>query len=72
MYKVSYLDRNGFIVVNDDVIMVFDYYSDPSHILTMCQNIILKNRLSFSSPPMSEAILTKAFTRLPRITSAYM
>lgn len=33
MYKVSYLDRNGFIVVNDDVIMVFDYHSDPSHTL---------------------------------------
>ncbi len=31
MYKVSYLDRNGFVVTNDDVIMVFDYYSDPAH-----------------------------------------
>lgn len=33
MYKVSYLDRNGFVVTNDDVIMVFDYYSDPAHAL---------------------------------------
>lgn len=33
MYKVTYLDRNGFIVTNDDVIMVFDYYTDPSHAL---------------------------------------
>lgn len=33
MYKISYLDRNGFIAVNNEVIMVFDYYSDPSHAL---------------------------------------
>lgn len=33
MYKVTYLDRHGFIVTNDDVIMVFDYYTDPSHAL---------------------------------------
>lgn len=33
MYKVSYLDRNGFIVVSDDAIMVFDYYNDPAHAL---------------------------------------
>ncbi|MCM1349113.1 MAG: hypothetical protein NC338_06825 [Firmicutes bacterium] len=33
MYKITYLDRNGFLAVSDDVIMVFDFYSDPSHAL---------------------------------------
>lgn len=33
MYKVTYLDRSGFIVVNNEAILVFDYYSDPSHAL---------------------------------------
>lgn len=33
MYKITYLDRNGFIAQNKDVIMVFDYHTDPSHAL---------------------------------------
>lgn len=33
MYKISYLDRNGFVVTTDDVIMVFDYHTDPAHTL---------------------------------------
>lgn len=33
MYKVTYLERNGFIVESDEVILVFDMHSDPSHAL---------------------------------------
>ena len=29
--KVTYLDHSGFMVTTEDVIMVFDYYRDPSH-----------------------------------------
>ncbi len=33
MNRVTYLDRLGFAVTTDDVIMVFDYFTDPSHAL---------------------------------------
>lgn len=33
MNRVTFLDHSGFIVTTDDVIMVFDYYRDPSHSL---------------------------------------
>lgn len=33
MSKVTYLDRDGFMVETDKVIMVFDLYKDPSHAL---------------------------------------
>ena len=29
--RVTYIDHSGFMVVTDDVIMVFDYFRDPSH-----------------------------------------
>lgn len=29
MNRVTYLDHSGFIVTDDNVIMVFDYYRDP-------------------------------------------
>lgn len=29
--RVTYLDHSGFMIADDDVIMVFDYYRDPSH-----------------------------------------
>lgn len=29
--RVTYLAHSGFMVETDDVIMVFDYYRDPSH-----------------------------------------
>lgn len=38
--KITYLDNSGFVITNDDVIMVFDYYRDPSHSL----NHILGNK----------------------------
>lgn len=31
--KVTYLDNSGFVITTDKVIMVFDYYRDPSHSL---------------------------------------
>lgn len=31
--KVTYLDNSGFLIATDDVLMVFDYYRDPSHAL---------------------------------------
>ncbi|MDE5744242.1 MAG: MBL fold metallo-hydrolase, partial [Paramuribaculum sp.] len=33
MTKVTYLDHSGFAVQLPDVILVFDYYRDPSHAL---------------------------------------
>lgn len=33
MNRVTFLDQSGYIVTTDDVIMVFDYYRDPSHAL---------------------------------------
>ncbi len=33
MYKVTYLDKNGYVVTTDSAILVFDYLSDPSHAL---------------------------------------
>lgn len=33
MNRVTYLDRSGYVVTTDKVIMVFDYYTDPSHAL---------------------------------------
>ncbi len=32
--KVTYLDHSGFAVETESVILVFDYYRDPSHSLT--------------------------------------
>lgn len=29
--RITYLAHSGFMVVDDDVIMVFDYFRDPSH-----------------------------------------
>lgn len=31
--KVTYLDNSGFVITTDKVIMVFDYFRDPSHAL---------------------------------------
>lgn len=33
MIKVTYLDHSGFVVTLSDVILVFDYFRDPSHAL---------------------------------------
>ena len=33
MTKVTYLDHSGFAVQMPDVVLVFDYYRDPSHAL---------------------------------------
>lgn len=33
MNRVTYLDHSGFIVTDDNVIMVFDYYRDPANAL---------------------------------------
>ena len=31
--RITYLAHSGFVVATDDVVMVFDYYRDPSHAL---------------------------------------
>lgn len=31
MTKITYLDHSGFMVQDDKVLMVFDYYRDPAH-----------------------------------------
>lgn len=33
MNKVTFLDHTGFVVTLDNVLLVFDYYSDPAHAL---------------------------------------
>ena len=33
MNRITYLDRLGYVVTTDEAILVFDYYTDPSHAL---------------------------------------
>ena len=72
MTKVTYLDHSGFAVQMPDVVLVFDYYRDPSHALQKILEANPQIPVVFFVSHRHEDHFNNSISRLHRITAGFM